>query len=109
MPKFYRTADIVCFPTLKDESFGIVLLEAMASGKPVVASRIRGYDEVLKGELSRFLVPPGDVKGLRTVLLNLLENTSLRQKYAQISLETAKEYSWKKIGGRILEFYKTIQ
>lgn len=108
LPKFYRTADIVCFPSLKDESFGIVLLEAMAAGKPVVASKIKGYREVLKGDLGRLLVPPGDVGSLAVTLLALLENESLRRSYGQKSLETVKEYSWEKIGAGILKVYKTI-
>lgn len=109
LPKFYRTADVICFPSLQDESFGIVLLEAMASGKPVVASDIPGYREVLRGELGRLLFPPRDSEALAETILSLLEDESLRQDYAQRSLRTAQEYySWESVGERILEVYKSI-
>src|SRR5262249_15060648 len=57
---WYSTCDIFCAPSLYGESFGIVLAEAMASGKPVVAAANAGYRTLLTGEAARFLVPPGD-------------------------------------------------
>src|SRR5262249_21742863 len=68
--------DIFCAPSLYGESFGIVLAEAMASGKPVVAAANAGYRTVLTGEAARFLVRPGDVEDLRQALSNLAQDAS---------------------------------
>ena len=73
LPKYYRTADICCFPSLFGEAFGIVLLEAMASGKPVVAFANQGYKEVLVGKGADFLVQPKDIQGLVNKLKFLIK------------------------------------
>lgn len=104
LPKYYRTADIALFPAIGDESLGIVLLEAIASGKPVIATDIPGYREV-KGPC---FVPPKDAKALALKTLSLLEDESLRREWAQKSLKAAQEYSWEKIGARILEVYQDV-
>lgn len=104
LPKYYRTADIAIFPAIGDESLGIVLLEAIASGLPVIATDIAGYREV-KGS---YFVPPKDANTLALETINLLENESLRQERAQESLKAAQEYSWEKIGGRILKAYQNV-
>ncbi len=60
-----RGATIACFPALEGESFGVVLLEAMAAGTAVVASDIDGYRTVSRADREALLVPPGDVEALR--------------------------------------------
>lgn len=72
MPRYARTADAFLFPTLRMESTGIVLLEAMASALPVIASRIAAVPEVV-GDAG-LLVPPGDTRALLAAMLHLIEN-----------------------------------
>jgi phosphatidylinositol alpha-mannosyltransferase len=107
LPYFYRTADIFCAPATHGESFGIVLLEAMASRLPIVAYANEGYKEVLgKGPFSEFLVKPKDVRGLAEKLELLIRDKKLRQKLGEEGLREVQKYSWEKVGERILELYE---
>lgn len=109
LPDIYRSADIFCSPATHGESFGVVLLEAMATGLPVVAFANKGYKEVMgDSNLGEFLVPPRDLKSLTSKLRCLVEDENLRQKLKQKGLEKAQRYSWKKIGPRILYVYKSM-
>jgi phosphatidylinositol alpha-mannosyltransferase len=109
LPMYYRTADIFCAPATKGESFGIVLLEAMACGKPVIASDIDGYASVMHHTEDGILVPPKDAQGLSDALLWLVENRSLREKMGQKGRANAEKYSWPNISQRVLDFYREIE
>lgn len=104
---FYAGADIYCSPATHGESFGIVLLEAMASGLPVVAFANAGYREVLKGEGAQFLVPPEDTEGLAEVLITLAKDEELRR-MSRWSLKEVEQYSWDNVGPRILKVYNDV-
>jgi glycosyltransferase involved in cell wall biosynthesis len=67
-----HAADVVLFPTLAQEAFGRVALEALVTGRPVIASDIGGVPEILAGPLAELLVPPGDADALATTLASLL-------------------------------------
>ncbi len=71
-----RGADVFCAPSLRGESFGVVLLEAMAAGTPVVASDLDGYRNVARSGADGLLVPPGDPRALATALGEVLSNPS---------------------------------
>ena len=108
MPHYYRSADIFCAPATGGESFGIVLLEAMACGKPVVASNINGYASVLKHNEEGLLIPVGDEEALAQALLSLLENPSLREQMGNKGKVKAERYSWANVSGQIMDFYKSL-
>ncbi|MFH0987448.1 MAG: glycosyltransferase family 4 protein [Patescibacteria group bacterium] len=108
LPRYYRTADICCFPSIYGESFGLVLLEAMASAKPVVAFANQGYKEVLKGRGADFLVEPEDTGNLAKKMEILIINKKKRREMAGWGRKEAKKYSWSRIARETLEFYKKV-
>jgi|GEM_PF-207911 glycosyltransferase involved in cell wall biosynthesis/O-antigen/teichoic acid export membrane protein len=80
VPALLQTLDVVCVPSIQAESFGLVALEAMAAGVPVVASRVGGLPEVLGQGECGLLVPPGDARALAQALRRLLSDAGLRQR-----------------------------
>jgi len=106
VPLYYSTCDIFCAPSIFGESFGLVLVEAMACKKPVVAFANEGYREVLKGEGAKFLVKPRDYKTLAKKLEILIKNKKLRQEMGNWGWKEAQKYSWPKIADQVLGFYQ---
>lgn len=107
LPRFYTTADIFCSPAGEGESFGIVLLEAMASGVPVVATSNDGYRQVIKNGQNGILTPVGDVEKLSRALAELIESSSKRKRLSKNGLSFVRNYSWEKIAKQIESFYFT--
>jgi phosphatidylinositol alpha-mannosyltransferase len=108
LPRYYQTADICCAPATGHESFGIVLLEAMALGKPVVASNIPGYAGVLTHEQEGLLVKPRSAHDLADGLCRLVKDKSLRVKMGRQGLTTVQDYSWEKVARRIESYYLKV-
>ena len=100
-------ADVLAAPSLGGESFGIVLLEAMAAGLPAVASAIPGYREVLPAEAGR-LVPPGDAQALTRALGELLADDALRGRLADAGCHASAAYAWPRIAARVLDVYERV-
>ncbi len=110
LPDFYHKADIFCAPSLGFESFGIVLLEAMAAGLPVVASDIAGYRSVITDGQEGVLVPPGQPKSLAKALHQLLNQPHWRVNMGQRGRLKANQYGWDYIVDKTLDVYvDTIQ
>ncbi len=104
--RFYATTDIFCSPAIGSESFGITLLEAMASGKPIVASAISGYNEVVYDNQEGLLVPPRDSIALSEALLHLISNPDRRVEMGKAGRQKALVYSWEKIMDGVISYYK---
>jgi phosphatidylinositol alpha-mannosyltransferase len=100
-----RGATAFCAPSLRGESFGVVLLEAMAAGAPIVASAIEGYQNVARGDQDALLVPPGDVDALRNGLRRLLDDERLRARLVASGRERAEQFSMKRLAERYQELY----
>jgi glycosyltransferase involved in cell wall biosynthesis len=107
IPKFYIGADICVFPS-KHEAFGIVILEAMASGKPVVASNAGGIPEIISDGENGILVKPDDPDALAESILTLLRNDTLRNRLSGNALKTAANYSWDNIAEKYISLYKHL-
>jgi phosphatidylinositol alpha-mannosyltransferase len=109
LPAYMQASDIVCSPALGGESFGIVLLEAMAGGTPVVASRIEGYTELLGGDDCAVLVPPRDPDALAAALAALLGDEGRRRSLGARGAIKAREYDWPAIARRLERIYQTVR
>ena len=108
LPRYYQTADIFCAPATGRESFGIILLEAMALSKPIVASNIEGYASVINDGADGKLVPPRDTEALAEALITLLKDEKLRQQMGAEGRVKALRHSWDHIANRLLAYYTRI-
>ena len=100
----YRACDVFVSPATGQESFGIVLLEAMASGRPVICSDIDGYREVLPREGGR-LVPPGDVAALAGAVRAFAADSGARERMGGVNRRAAESYEWDVLADRVREEY----
>ena len=105
LPRYYTSADIFCSPATGGESFGIVLLEAMASGVPVLASAIPGFTAVIDGGKDGLLVPPRQPRVLAQAIDTLLNDAELCRSMRANALRTAEQYDWHRVTDSILDVY----
>jgi len=108
LPRYYRTADVFCAPSTSGESFGYVLAEAMASGKPVVTTDIEGYRQVVVHGIHGLLVPPRDERALAAALCTLLGNAAERERLGNNGRSAAQQYAWERVAGRVLTYYREV-
>lgn len=106
LPRYYASCDAFCAPSISGESFGIVLLEAMASGKPVIASNIPGYASVMTNGQEGLLTAPRDPQSLALALVRVLADHDLRRKLGATGPLTAAQYAWPRVAARVLETYE---
>jgi len=107
---FYSRADVFVAPSTWKEPFGLVILEAMASKKPVVATHSGGITSIIKDGVNGFLVKTRDSKAIAEKVNMLLEDEALRDKIAKKAYETVKEkFTWEKITEQFEEIYKKFR
>lgn len=110
LPHYYTTADIFCSPAGEGESFGIVLLEAMASGVPVVAASNRGYRQIITNGENGILFPVSDSEKLSKRLEDLIVHPVRRKQLGKKGFLFAQKYSWTEVAKQIEDFYyKTLK
>ena len=107
LPAYYQAADVTCAPAIAGESFGIVLIEALAAGKPVVASRIDGYVAAVGESPCVKWVAPGDAVVLAHALTLLLEDR--RVTWRAEATRLASTYDWRRTAERVLAVYRRAQ
>lgn len=108
LPRYYCTADVFCAPSIGFESFGIVLLEGMAAGVPVVASDIPGYRSVLDDGVQGVLVEPRYPPALAKAVIDLLGDPERRKRLGEAGKIKASHYDWPRVARRVLEFYQQV-
>ena len=108
LPRWHRTAHLFCSPATGNESQGIVLLEAMAAGLPVVASNIDGYASVITNSLDGVLVRPQDSMALANALSALVRDADARAALGRAGQLRAQSYSWERVTQRILSYYERL-
>lgn len=108
LPLYYNTADIFCAPATGWESFGMVLLEAMATSKPIVASDIPGYAGLISQGVEGLLVKPSDEKALAGAILTLLKDKPMRGKMGESGKKKAKDYSWDVVAQKVMDYYQHL-
>ena len=109
LPRYFFSSDCFCSPATGNESFGIVILEAMASSLPVVVSDISGYkDLLLNGEMG-VLFDNGDSKVLADKLENVIGNSELSEKFVKKGKTYSKKFDWENLAPEILEIYQAVK
>lgn len=103
--QLFRTADVFVAPATGRESFGIVLLEAMAAGAPIVASDIHGYKGVVKRGEQGLLVPPGEPRELAAAIGRLLADEELRAAMSASGMARAEAFGWERVTDRVEAYY----
>ena len=105
---FLRSVDVYCAPNLLGESFGIVLIEAMAAGAPIVASDLDAFATVLEDGAAGVLVRRGDARDLARSLCDLLADPGRRARLSGTGRRVAAEYDWSVVARRVLAVYETV-
>jgi phosphatidylinositol alpha-mannosyltransferase len=108
LPPYHAAAEIFCAPATGRESFGIVLVEAMAAGLPIVATDIPGYREVVRDGIEGVLVPPRDADATADAIDGLLDDADLAKRLAEAGRQRAKRYSWDTVAREIEEIYREV-
>ncbi|HSE45377.1 MAG TPA: glycosyltransferase, partial [Gemmatimonadales bacterium] len=108
LPAYYQRAAAFCAPNTGNESFGRILPEAMAAGTPIVASRIKGFTDVVTDEVDGLLVPPGDAEALSRALERVLEDKALAGALTQRGTKTVQRYSWQVVTDELVAFYEEV-
>ncbi len=102
-------ADLLCAPSLTGESFGMVLIEAMAAGTPVIASGIAGYSDVVSDGVDGVLVPPADPQALAEELQLLAHEPERLTAMGEAGRKSAERYAWPRIAGEVKQVYDWVK
>ena len=105
LPRYYASADVFCSPATGGESFGIVLLEAMAAGAVVVASDITGYRDVVSHDVDGLLVAPRDPSAIANTVMQVVDNPGLSKRLSGGGKQTALKYTWQRVAADVESYY----
>ena len=105
--KLYKISDIFIFPSLI-ESFGIVIIEAMATGIPLVVSRVPGSKDLVKNNENGFMVSKNNAQEFVKAIMNLHDNKKLHKRIKKNCLNSVKYYDWQRVSDKYIDLYKKI-
>jgi phosphatidylinositol alpha-mannosyltransferase len=108
LARHYRSATIYVAPSVGGESFGVVLIEAMSAGCPVVASNLPGYASVVADGVTGVLSPVGDAVALADRLEALLADEEQRRRLVAAAGDDVRQYDWPVVAGRVREIYERV-
>ncbi|HEY0492539.1 MAG TPA: glycosyltransferase family 4 protein [Candidatus Dormibacteraeota bacterium] len=106
LPRYYASCDIFCSPATGDESFGIVLLEAMAAGRPIVATNIDGFRGVVTHGREALLVDRKSKRQLAYALETLINGPQIRQELSRAGQQTVQQYDWERVVDQVTDVYQ---
>lgn len=107
-PYYYASCDVFCAPSIGHESFGIVLLEAMATGKPVVASDISGFRTVVDDGVEGLLAAPREPQAIADCIIQILSDKKLAKTMGDAGRRKALAYSWEAITEQVEDYYNEL-
>lgn len=107
-PRVYASGTVYCAPNTHGESFGIVLIEAMATGTPVVAADLEAFRRVLDDGRAGVLVPVGDSTALAVALADLLADPTRRAALSTAGSAAVQAYDWNRVTRQVVEVYETV-
>ena len=108
LPRYHKSADVVCCPNTGNESQGYVLMEALAAGRPVVASNIEGFAGVITDQIEGLLIPPKDDEAIAEAVIRLMKNPTLAAALAARGQVHSAHYSWDNVAHRVLSYYERL-
>lgn len=108
LPSYYATCDVYCSPAIGLESFGIVLLEAMAAQRPVVASDIPGYRNVITHGVEGLCFAPKNSADMARGLVQVLQNRQLQKRMGEAGRRKAVRFDWQKITNEVHDYYLEV-
>ncbi len=106
LPSYHASCEVFCATATGRESFGIVLVEAMAAGLPVVASDIPGYREVVRNEGEGLLIPPRNAGAVAGAVRRLLDDSDLAKRLGEAGRARARRYSWDAVAREVEAAYE---
>jgi len=108
LPRYHHSAHVFCCPNTGNESFGLVLSEAMAAGLPVVASNIEAFAAIVTPEHDGLLARPRDEEDIARCILRILRNRTLAESLGRQATAKASEYSWDSVARKVMAYYERL-
>lgn len=108
IPRIYAAADVVVFPSIWPEPFGLVLTEAMCMGKPIVASKVGGITDIVQNGVNGLLTEPNDTDGLATAIITLLNDTKLAKRLSESGKVSVERYHEDTVLKKLVAVYQSL-
>ncbi len=109
LPQYYAACDLFVLPSRdSSEGYGLALLEAMATRKPVIGSRVGGIVDVIQDQITGILVQPNEPTALANAILNLLRNNELRLRMGGAARRFAEQNDWERVTENVEQLYRQV-